>query len=188
MSDKNPEQKSNFNELIKKWRRIQKPGENHDVFKQMIGKWDVRLVFYGGGKVWESLCKASNELIHGDRFLIENINGEIYAPDDTGVMRTEEYSSTKLIGYDNYKKAYCGSFGENQNSYLLHFIGRKPLRGNSGQIDFFGLSDEPMLGINDTTMKYTLEFVSTKKYLWKVFALALGENPIAFEFIFDKIE
>ena len=186
MTEENTEQTNDFNELIKKWRLIQKPGEHHDIFKQMTGKWDVRLVFYGGGKGWESKCKSTNELIHGDRFLSENIDGEIYAPDDTGVMRTEKYSSTKIIGYDNYKNAYCGSFVENQNSYMLNFIGRKPLKGESDQIDFFGLSDEPMLGINDTTMKYTLEFVNDKKYIWKVFALVLGENSLAFEFIFDK--
>ena len=157
MSDSKQKQPNDFNELIKKWRLIQKPGENHYLFKQMIGEWDVRLVFHGGGNIWESKCKARNELIHGGRFLIENIVGEIYAPDDSGEMRTEAYSSTKIIGYDNYKKAYCGSFVENQNSYMLNFIGRKPLRGQSNKIEFFGLSDEPMLEINDTTMKYTLE-------------------------------
>ncbi|MBN1181728.1 MAG: DUF1579 family protein [Bacteroidales bacterium] len=187
MSEKNTEQSIKFKDLIKKWRLIQRPGENHDLFKKMIGDWKVKLVFYGGGKGWESKCKASNELIHGDRFLIENIDGEIYAPDDSGVMRTETYSSTKIIGYDNYKKAYCGSFVENQNSYMLNFIGRKPLRGDSNQIDFFGLSDEPMLEINDTTMKYTLELVNNNKYIWKVFALALGDNSLAFEFIFERI-
>ena len=102
MSDNQTKQPKDFNELIKKWRLIQKPGENHDIFKQMIGEWDVRLVFHGGGKGWESKCKASNELIHGDRFLIENINGEIYAPDDSGVMRKEPYSlinfSSSLLG------------------------------------------------------------------------------------------
>ena len=118
---------------------------------------------------------------------MENINGEIYAPDESGIMRTEYYSSTKIIGYDNYKKAYCGSFIENQNSYMLNFIGRKPLRGESNHLDFFGLSDEPMLEINDTTMKYTLELVDNNKYIWKVFALALGENSLAFDFIFNKI-
>ena len=186
MSDSKPKQTNDFNELIKKWRLIQKPGENHDLFKQLIGEWDVKLIFYGGEKSWESKCKAKNELIHGGRFLLENIEGEIYAPDDTGVMKPEAYSSTKIIGYDNYKKAYCGSFIDNQNSYMLNFIGRKPLRSKSNQIDFFGLSDEPMLGINDATMKYTLELKDENAYQWKVFALALGENSLAFEFAFQK--
>ena len=188
MSDKKPKDPIDFNELIKKWRLIQKPGENHELFKQMIGEWEVKMVFYGRGKGWESKCKARNELIHGERFLIENIEGEIYAPDDSGIMRLEVYSSTKIIGYDNYKKAYCGSFVENQNSHMLNFIGRKPLKGESNQIEFFGLSDEPMLEINDSTMKYTLEIIDSKTYIWKVFALALGEDSIAFEYLFKKHE
>ena len=101
-------------------------------------------------------------------------------------MRLEVYSSTKIIGYDNYKKAYCGSFVENQNSHMLNFIGRKPLKGESNQIEFFGLSDEPMLEINDSTMKYTLEIIDSNTYIWKVFALALGEDSIAFEYLFKK--
>ena len=186
MSDSTPKQPDDFILLIKKWRSIQRPGTNHDIFKKMEGEWNVKLVFYGGGKGWESRCIARNEVIHGGRFLVENMEGEIYAPDDTGEMKTEEYSSTKIIGYDNYKKAYCGSFIENQNSYMLNFTGRKPIKGTSGQIEFYGLSDEPMLGINDTTMKYTLEFTSDNSYLWKVYALALGENPLVFEFIFKR--
>ncbi|MFC2126247.1 DUF1579 family protein [Bacteroidota bacterium] len=186
MNDEKTKQPNDFIELVKKWRLIQRPGENHDLFKQMDGEWDVKLIFHGGGQSWETKCKARNEIIHGERFLIENIEGEIYAPDDLGIMRTEVYSSTKIIGYDNYKKAYCGSFIENQNSYMLNFIGRRPLSGEPNQIIFFGLSDEPMLGINDTTMKYTLEIVDDNSYIWKVFALALGENLLAFEFIFQK--
>ncbi len=186
MSDKKTEQTNNFQELIKKWRLIQRPGENHDLFKQMVGEWDVKLIFYGGGQSWESKCKAKNEIIHGGRFLIENIEGEIYAPNDLGAMKAEVYSSTKIIGYDNYKKAYCGSFIENQNSYMLNFIGRKPLKGEAKQIEFFGLSDEPMLEINDTTIKYTLKIEDENFYVWKVFALALGEDSLFFEFVFQR--
>ncbi len=57
-------------------------------------------------------------------------------------MKTEPYSSTKMIGYDNYKKAYCGSFAENQNTCMVNLIGRNSLRGESNHIDFFGLADE----------------------------------------------
>ena len=186
MSDEKVKPPVNFIELIQKWRTIQSPGINHDIFKQMSGEWNVQLVFHGGGKRWESECKAKNELIHGGRFLIENVTGEIYAPDAFGEMKTEAYSSTRIIGYDNYKKAYCGSFIENQNSYMLNFTGRKPIRSESKIIEFFGLSDEPMLGINDTTMKYALEITDSNRYIWNVYALALGVNSLVFEFIFKQ--
>ncbi len=186
MSEETVKNPNDFIELINKWRLIQRPGENHKLLKQMVGDWDVNLFFHANGQSWESKCKAKNELLHGGRFLIENIEGEIYAPDDSGTMMTEVYSSTKIIGYDNYKKAFCGSFIENQNSYMLNFVGRKPLSEESNQIVFFGLSDEPMLEINDTTMKYTLEIVDDNSYTWKVFALALGEKSLFFELILKK--
>ena len=165
MNEKQTTESSHFSELIKKWRSIQRPGIQHDLFKQMTGRWDVDLIFYAKGQSWKSKCIANNELLHGGRFLIEQINGEIY---------------------DNYKKAYCGSFAENQNSYILNFTGRKPLSEKSNQIVFFGLADEPMLEINDTTMKYILDVEKKNIYKWKVFALALGENAMFLEYIFRK--
>lgn len=186
MNEKQTTESSHFSELIKKWRSIQRPGIQHDLFKQMTGRWDVDLIFYAKGQSWKSKCIANNELLHGGRFLIEQINGEIYAPDDCGNMEKEPYSSTRILAYDNYKKAYCGSFAENQNSYILNFTGRKPLSEKSNQIVFFGLADEPMLEINDTTMKYILDVEKKNIYKWKVFALALGENAMFLEYIFRK--
>ncbi|MBN1820806.1 MAG: DUF1579 family protein [Prolixibacteraceae bacterium] len=186
MSEKQPAQSNDYNELIKKWRRIQQPGEFHQLFKQMEGEWKVKLIFHGGGQKWESECIAKNEILHGGRFLMEQIEGEIYAPDESGKMRPEPYSATRIIGYDNYKKAFCGTFVENQNSYILNYTGRYPLRGKTNRIDFYGLQDEPMLEINDTMMKYTLTIEKENFYKWEVYALALGENSIAFEFIFIR--
>lgn len=110
MSDKKIKQLDEIIELIKKWRLIQRPGENHDLFKQLDGEWDVKLIFHGEGQSWES-----------------------------------------------------------------------------NQIEFFGLSDEPMLEINDTTMKYTLEIVDYNCHKWNVFELALGENSMAFKYLFKKL-
>ncbi|NQU88767.1 MAG: DUF1579 family protein [Mariniphaga sp.] len=188
MSKKQSNAPNEFIQLIKKWRLIQQPTEHHQLFKKMIGEWDVKLIFHGSGQCWESKCKAKNELLHEGRFLMEQITGEIYAPDEKGNMRPEPYSATRIIGYDNYKKAYCGSFFENQNSYILNFIGRNHLAGNSNQIDFYGLSDEPMMEINDAAMKYSLLVENESSYKWQVYALALGNNSLAFEFLFERFK
>ena len=38
MSDEKTKQPNDFNELIKKWRLIQRPSENHDLLKKMFVK------------------------------------------------------------------------------------------------------------------------------------------------------
>ena len=54
------------------------------------------------------------------------------------------------------------------------------------QIEFYRLSDEPMLEINDTTFKYTLEIEDDNSYKWNLFTLALGENSLFFELEFSR--
>ena len=101
-------------------------------------------------------------------------------------MEPESYSSTHIVGYDNFKKAYVGTFVENQNSYMLNYTGRIPLRGDSSQIVFYGLSDEPMLELSDATMKYVLSAINKDYYRWDVYALALGEEALVFEILFTR--
>jgi hypothetical protein len=187
METKDTNPTNEFVASLKKWRDIQTPGKPHDLLKLLSGEWKVNLIFYAGEQKWETNCVAKNSLLHGSRFLLEQIEGEIYGPNEMGNMRPEPYSSTKILGYDNYKQAYCGSFIENQNSYLLTFKGRYPLTGDQDQVDFYGLSDEPMLDLKDVAMKYTLKLIDPNSYKWEVFVLALGENSKVFEFNFRRI-
>jgi hypothetical protein len=186
MKTEDSNQTNEFIESLKKWRDIQTPGKYHELLKQLTGSWNVKLIFYAGVEKWETNCIAENSPVHGNRFIVEQIEGEITGPDEKGNMRPEPYSSTKILGYDNYKQAFCGSFIENQNSCMLTFKGRTPLTGPQDRIDFYGLSDEPMLDIKDVSMKYTLRLIDTDCYKWEVYALALGENSKVFDFIFTR--
>ena len=186
MKTEDSNQTTEFIESLKKWRDIQTPDKHHELLKQLSGSWDVNLIFYAGEQKWESNCIAENSVLHGNRFFIEQIEGTIYGPDEKGIMRPEPYSSTKILGYDKYKQAYCGSFIENQNSCMLTFKGRTPLTGPQDKIDFYGLSDEPMLEIKDVSMKYKLTLIDTDHYKWEVFALVLGDNSKVFDFIFTR--
>jgi|GEM_PF-6592923 len=125
-------------------------------------------------------------MLHGGRFLLEQITGEIYAPDEKGKMRLEPYTATRFLGYDNYKKAYVGAFAENQNTYFLTFQGPPKPGGSVDQIPLFGLSDEPMLEIQDATMKYLLRLEDKDSYVWEVYALAIGDDAKAFDFIYNR--
>ena len=181
-----PPQPDNFTELLKKWKLIRTAGTNHSLLKTMAGDWSVKLVFHGGNQRWESHAQSKNLLLHGGLFFMEQNTGEIFAPDGAGKMRPEPYTATRILGFDNYKKAYCGTFCENQNSYLLNFTGRKHVSGESDQIDFYGFADEPMLELNDAMLKYTLKLHDPESYTREVFALTLGINTLFSEFHFEN--
>jgi len=123
-SQREPKVDPGFLQALEKWKQVRCPSKNHEILEALVGEWDVVLRFHAGDQTWESACVASKELLHGGRFLLEQLTGEIFAPDDAGTMRPEPYSATRLLGYDNFKRGYVGAFVENQNTSLLTFIGR----------------------------------------------------------------
>ncbi len=181
-----PECDPHFLKMLEKWNRVRHPSKEHELLKSLAGEWDVLLRFHAGDQSWESSCIARKELIHEGRFLLEQLTGEIFAPDDTGTMRREPYSATRLLGYDNFKRGYVGAFIENQNTSLLTFIGRPRLGGNASEIDMYGEADEAMLDLHDGTMRYTLRVMGQDDHLWEVYALAAGPKTRLFDFIYTR--
>ncbi len=184
-SPQQPEVSAEMLAMLAKWQTRRTPGKGHELLSKLEGEWDITLRFHGRKQSWESKCTSECTLLHGGRFLLEQITGEIYAPDEKGHMRPEPYTATRFLGYDNYKKAYVGAFAENQNTHFLTFQGHeKP--GDSGHIPMYGLSDEPMLEIQDATMKYVLSPKDKDHYAWEVYALAVDDNRKVFDFIYTR--
>lgn len=185
-SAQRPEANAAFLDMLAKWQVVRTPGKGHELLAKLAGRWDVILRFHAGPQTWESKCASECTLLHGGRFLLEQITGEIYAPDEKGQMRPEPYTATRLLGYDNYKKAYVGAFAENQNTYLLTFQGHATPGGAADQVSMFGLCDEPMLELHDATMKYVLRLKDEDSFSWEVYALAVGDDAKVFDFIYTR--
>lgn len=185
-SAEQPEGNAAFLEMLAKWQAVRTPGTGHELLAKLAGPWNVTLRFHAGPQTWESKCTSECTLLHGGRFLLEQITGEIYAPDEKGQMRPEPYTATRLLGYDNYKKAYVGAFAENQNTYLLTFQGHAVPGSSVDQVPMFGLSDEPMLELQDATMKYLVRLIDENSFAWEVYALAVGDEAKVFDFIYTR--
>lgn len=174
-----------FQSMLKKWFAVRGASKAHSLLKRLTGDWNVRLRFYGGDQVWESRCTSTGELIHDGRFLLEQINGEIQAPNAKGEMRMEPYTATRILGYDNYKKAWTGMYVANQDTSLLSFQGHSTSEAPE-KIELFGVADEPMLDLHDGMMKYVLAFPDDRSHIWTVYALVVSEDTKVFEFEYSK--
>ena len=53
------------------------------------------------------------------------------------------------------------------------------------ELALFGLCDEPMMDLHDTTMKYVLHIERPDRHVWEVFAMAGGGGKV-FDFIYEK--
>lgn len=181
-----PEVDGEFLSMLAKWRAAGTPGKSHELLKTLVGEWDVELSFHAGEQSWTSKCESQCTLLHGGRFILEQITGEMYAPDEKGRMRTEPFSATRLFGYDNFKQAFVGVFAENQNTHILTFLGHEAPGKTPRQIRMFGQFDEPMMGSQDTTMKYVLSLKEKEGFVWEVFGLAVGDDAKILEFDYTR--
>ena len=177
-----PAQMNEFQRMLAKWMAVRERSAAHDVLERLVGDWDVVLRFHGGGQSWDTRCTSRAELLHEGRFLCEQIVGEISALDSLGAMRPEPYTATRLLGYDNYKKAYTGVFIDNQNSQVLTFQGHAAPEGPVVRIDMFGTVDEPMLDVHDVMTKYVLAFGDSGHHAWTVYVVGVAEHAKVFEF------
>lgn len=174
-----------FQAALAKWMKVRAPGPEHSLLSELEGEWDVSIRFHGGGEPFETVATASARLIHGGRFLLEELQGEMHAPDEEGRMRPEPYTSTRLLGYDRFKNAWVGAFAENQNTHLLTFSGVEAPPSAGRELVLFGPSDEPMLDLSDTTLRHVLRVDGRDGHAWEVSAMAAGGQRI-FDFVYSR--
>lgn len=176
-----------FMAQLQKWFAVRSPVKQHEVLNRLAGDWNVLMRFNGGDQVYESHCTSSAQVIHGGRFLLEQIAGEISAPDESnGAMRIEPFSATRILGYDVYKKAYAGIFIDNQNTCLLSYAGHSLSGELPRTLELFGLQDEPMMDLHDAMMKYELKFADDGTHTWSVFLAAGGADRALFEYVYSR--
>jgi hypothetical protein len=124
--------------------------------------------------------------MHAGRFLLEQISGDLITANAEGEMRSEPYSATRILGYDNYRNAYVGVLADNQNTHLLSFSGHTLPGESVTELRLFGVSDEPMLDMHGAAMRYVLSFDAEDHYTWTTYAIAVGEGSKVFEFEYTR--
>lgn len=174
-----------FLAALDKWKRVRAPGTEHELLRELEGEWSVAIRFHGGEEPFETRGTASKRLSHGGRFLVEELTGQVHAPDKAGVMRPEPYTATRILGYDRYKRAWVGTFVENQNTHLLAFAGVARPGTEGRELVLFGLGDEPMLELHDTTLQHVLRVSGADRHVWEVSAMAAAGRRI-FDFVYAR--
>lgn len=185
-SAEQPEVSAELLAALAKWQVVRVPSRHHELLRKLVGEWDVTLRFHAGEQTWESACRSQCTLLHRGRFMLEQITGQVYAPDEKGSMRLEPFTATRILGHDNYKKTFVGIFIDNQNTALLTFLGIQKPGPSSEEIVMFGLIDEPMLDIHDTTMKYLLHLKDKDHYAWERYALAVSDDAKVIDFNYSR--
>jgi hypothetical protein len=103
------------------WMALANPGEAHARLETLVGTWKVHGKFSDPtGKVTESDSTAVFSMILGDRFLQQEVHGS---------FEGMEFVGRGVIGYDNAKKKFSGSWIDNMGTGIMTSEGDETVRG-----------------------------------------------------------
>jgi hypothetical protein len=173
--------------MMKAWLDSTKPGKQHAKLAALAGEWDVTMkMFMAGpdGPAAEYKGTSTLKSILGGRFIEESYNGEIEMPDETGALKKQKFEGRGMLGFDNYKKMYVGTWSDSMSTMIFSYKGADV--PGSDTINFYGEMDEPMLGMQDRTVRLQHKTIDKDKFTTTMYDLAVGDSYKVFEITYVR--
>lgn len=128
-----------------RWMEAATPGEHHDHLKPFVGNWTTKSRFrMAADQEWmESAGESSVKWIMGERFLVEEVRG------DMGGMTFEGMG---LSGYDNFRQEYWSTWMDSMATSYTASTGKCDETGKT--FTYQGTMDDP--GRNQKGVKYRI--------------------------------
>lgn len=154
-------------EMMKKWKEVSTPGENHKKLDAFIGKWDVESKMWPGGPATAPVVDKGSTTYAWD------LGGRFVKQEYDGMMMGMSMHGTGYTGYDNYAKKYIGVWMDNSSTSFFPMDGAFNKEGNV--LTMYGKMDEWMTGEIGKNVKYVIRFLSKDKIVFEIHDLSLGE-------------
>lgn len=151
------------------------PGEYHKRLKSMAGTWKVTgeswLTLYVDPVWWDGI--SGKTMIHGDRFLHEELDGE---------MMGQVFRDVGILGYDNFQNKYLWTYIDNMSTGMMS----EGTCDESGKI--LALVGEYITGTKQTA-KIVLNIVSEDKHMFEMYIVEPdGVGLKGMETLYERIE
>ncbi|MEZ4269329.1 MAG: DUF1579 domain-containing protein [Myxococcota bacterium] len=160
------------------WLKLSAPGDGHKALEPLVGTWDTVTKLWMGGPdapATESRGTAVTTWILGGRFLREVVKGQ---------MMGQPFEGESLLGYNNMRKVYEGSWID---SMATHIASSKGSMDPSGKVlTMYGEMDEPMMGVYGRMVRMTTVIESPDKHVFTMYDLHAGETYKAFEITYTR--
>jgi hypothetical protein len=160
------------------WLKLAAPGEGHKALEPLVGTWETVTKMWMGGPdapPTESRGTAVTSWILGGRFLREVVKGQ---------MMGQPFEGESLLGYNNMRKVYEGSWIDNMATHIA------PSKGSmdpSGKVlTLYGEMDEPTMGVYGRMVRMTTVIESADKHVFTMYDLHAGEAYKAFETTYTR--
>ena len=171
-------EKNNMDEMMKIWKAAATPGEAHKKLDAMAGSWNIQAKMWMGPDAppMESKGTAEFKWVLGNRFLMEEMKGEMMGMPMTGIGYN---------GYDNVNKKYTMFWLDNFGTAMSYAEGAAD---QSGKIfTMYGKMDEPTTGEHDKNVKYVTRIIDKDTWIFEMHDLAIGEpNTKVMELTYNR--
>lgn len=168
----------------KQWVDVATPGHGHKQLEPMVGRWKATTRLWFGGPQSEpvtSTGEVNAAWILGGRFLEEQFTGTLQMP---GSPRAVPFEGRSLLGYDNYKKMFVGSWVDNMGTSLSTYRGSFNPEGTV--LTMYGEMDEPMLGVQDRMVKYVTRITGPDRMVFEMYDLHAGADYKVMEIVYER--
>ena len=151
--------------MMEKAEQYTQPGENHELLKRFLGKWNTELQFFMGDQPTEPEKGTAQTT-----WLME---GRWLRMESTGQMMGRTARTFSILGYDNFKMSYVLTTVSNMDTAMNSSEG--DLDPNTNTLLLYGTLDEYLTGEHDKMVKTVLRFPSEDKIVMEIHDLPIGE-------------
>ncbi len=173
--------------MMAEWQKSTQPNEHHDLLLESVGEWKAEMKMFMAPGVPPMVTQGEAKIteILGGRFIEEHFKGEIAMPDiATGAVKRLPFEGRGMLGFDNNRQLYVGSWADNMNTAIHTFSGTLP--PGSDALNMYGEMDEPMLGIYGRMVRYRTTWEGKNKRIFEMFDLAAGEDYRVLEVTYTR--
>ncbi len=163
---------------MQEYMKLTQPGEAHERLQYYIGTWDTVTKMWMGGpgsQAMESKGTSTYTSVLGGRWVME---------EHTGTMMGMTYLGKGMMGYDNYKNLYVGTWYSNMSTEMLQMAGMR--HPKTGVVTMYGRMDEPQLNVHGRTVKYVTKQTDADHFTFEIIDLHAGDNYKVIELSYTR--
>jgi len=108
-------------EDMQKMMELSKLNENHKILAGLAGSWSytVKMWMDPSAQPQESKGTAVTKSIMEGRYFVTDVNGHMMMPGADGKMKQFNFKGMGVDGYDNVKKKFVNTWGDNMGTGLM---------------------------------------------------------------------
>ncbi len=173
-----PEMSAEDMAMMQEYMKLMQPGEAHKHLHHYVGVWDtVTKVWMGGPgtQATESAGTSTFKSVLGGRWVME---------EHTGTMMGMPYHGIGMMGYDNYKNLYVGTWYSNMSTEMLQMVGAR--HPKTGVVTMYGVMDEPQLSVHGRTVKYVIKQTDDDHFTFEIIDLHASDDYKVIELSYTR--